>query len=122
MVWNRSDTFAEEVALTLLSDVGAHFLVCAVKTVLIDNHGLEFFPLLPGFFTDIFKDAFSELTWHGSEVKAVGFFFEFDAENFSCHGSLQSFFSRHYRGQTAANALKSARNIKGRTSKKNTVL
>ena len=122
MVWNRSDTFTEEVALTLLSDVGAHFFIRAVKTVLIDNHGLELFPLLPGFFTDIFKDAFSELTWHGSEVKAVGFFFEFDAENFSCHGSLQSFFSRHYRGQTAANALKSARNIKGRTSKKNTML
>jgi len=48
------------------------FASARLKPVLVDEHGLLFQPLLPGFLGDVFPDALAECTRKGRIVEAVG--------------------------------------------------
>src|SRR5258706_3491070 len=79
---------AEEMALHLLREVVARFLVREIEPVLVHQHLLVLEPLLPRFLGHGFEQALAELAGVRQEIQALRLAAELDALYHSGHGEI----------------------------------
>ena len=60
-----------------------------VKAIFVDQHGLQLYPLLSGFFGNILENTLAERAWVRRQVEAFSVAAEFDAMNSTCHVKLR---------------------------------
>jgi hypothetical protein len=88
--FGSADALAEEVLLGLFHQVFAVLGVGQVEAVLVDDHGLELDPALPGFLGDVLEHALAEFAGQRRKVHAFGLAAEFHALHHTCHVLLLS--------------------------------
>ncbi len=76
---------AKEVILHLFFQVLAMLGIHGTEVLLVDEHGLQTKPLLPGFLGDLLEYALTQLAGIGGEVEPFGVLVELDAVDGSRH-------------------------------------
>jgi hypothetical protein len=78
--------FAEEVLLHLFGKIFPGIRIDQAQTVFVDQHRLDFHPLLPCLLGHIFEDALAEFSGQWREIETFGLTAKLDAVHHARHG------------------------------------
>lgn len=79
------NTTSEKVLLNLLGQVLSMCGISQVQTILVDDHRLHTYPLLPGFLGHFLVNPLAKFPRIRRKIKRFGLTTEFDTGNHSCH-------------------------------------